>query len=85
MVSAGLDRTATVGRHLSAAIGADDTASAGEMHAVSISGSATRREITGKRIALTTGDATILRRHVLRHSGDLVAGMFDVLRDAWGD
>jgi type VI secretion system secreted protein VgrG len=58
--NAGLDRTATVGRHLSATIGGDDAHAAGEMHAVSISGSTTRREIAAKRIALTTGDATIL-------------------------
>ncbi len=56
----GLDRTAIVGRHLSATVGAGDTSAAGDEHTVSIAGSATRREITGKRIMLTTGEATIL-------------------------
>jgi type VI secretion system secreted protein VgrG len=58
--TAGLDRTALVGGNLSTTIGAGDTSTAGEMHAVSISGSATRREISGQRITLTTGDATIV-------------------------
>jgi hypothetical protein len=56
----GLDRTALVGRHLSATIAGADSSSVGEMHAVSIAGSATRREIAARRITLTTGDATIL-------------------------
>jgi type VI secretion system secreted protein VgrG len=58
--TAGLDRTATVGRHLSATMGGEDAVSAGELHAVSIGGGPTRREIAAKRITLTTGDATIL-------------------------
>ena len=76
----GLDRTAIVGRHLSARIAGEDTSAAGETHRVSISGSETRREITPRRIELSTGDATI----VLDGPDILVAGRAGVAIRAGG-
>ena len=62
----GEDRSTTIGRHLGTQVTGDDKTTVGDTHMIAIAGqngaapSGTRREITGKRITLSSGGATVV-------------------------